>query len=96
MPVGDIHGEALRDHAIQFGGELRARIARKDKGKDVVEEAEAPAGGAEILDLMEALEQSVAAAKGRRNDSSGGGGKQASKAKAKTAKRTKSTARKSA
>jgi len=49
-----------------YAEELRARIERKDKGKDIVEQAEAPEGDAKILDLMEALEQSVSAAKGRR------------------------------
>ncbi len=78
-----------------YAEELRARIERKDKGKDVVEEEEAPTEGAEILDLMEALEQSVSAAKGRRRGT--GSRKKASKPKAKTTKRTgKSTARKSA
>ncbi len=74
-----------------YAEELRARIERKDKGKDIVEEAEAPARGAEVLDLMEALEQSVSAAKGKR---SSGTRKRAStgrkKPAAKTAKDKKS------
>ena len=49
-----------------YAEELRARIERKDKGKDVVEEAPAADDGGQILDLMEALEQSVTDAKGRR------------------------------
>jgi DNA end-binding protein Ku len=49
-----------------YAEELRARIDRKDKGKDVVEEVPAEDEGAQILDLMEALEQSVSDAKGRR------------------------------
>jgi DNA end-binding protein Ku len=81
-----------------YAEELRARIERKDKGKDIVEEAEAPARGAEVLDLMEALEQSVSAAKGRRRTT--GGGRQRASTRKKPAKRTtakrKTTARKSA
>jgi DNA end-binding protein Ku len=61
-----------------YAEELRARIQREEKGKDIVAEAEAPQGEAKILDLMEALEQSVSAAKGRR---SGGARKKATKAK---------------
>jgi DNA end-binding protein Ku len=49
-----------------YAEELRGRIERKDKGKDVVEEAPVAEGDAKILDLMEALEQSVSAAKGKR------------------------------
>ena len=49
-----------------YAEELRKRIERKAKGQDVVEEAEAPSRGADVLDLMEALEQSVSAAKGER------------------------------
>ena len=50
-----------------YAEELRARIERKDKGKEVVEEAPTEDEGAKILDLMDALEQSVAAAKGQRS-----------------------------
>jgi DNA end-binding protein Ku len=93
--AGDWKPEQYHD---TYAEELRARIERKDKGKDVVKESEAPAKGAEILDLMEALEQSVSAAKrGRR---SSGGRKKASprkKASARTTKaKAKATARKSA
>lgn len=77
--------------------ELKARIERKDKGKDVVEETAAPERGGEVLDLMEALEKSVSAAKGRRRAS---GGRKKATARRKPAKRTasksKSSARKSA
>ena len=76
-----------------YAEELRARIARKDKGKDIVREAESPDDGARILDLMEALEQSVSAAKGR------GGARRKAPAKRATkgrAKRTAAKARKSA
>lgn len=45
--------------------ELRKRIAAKNSGKEVVEEAEKPA--AKVLDLMAALEASVDAAKRRRS-----------------------------
>jgi DNA end-binding protein Ku len=62
-----------------YAEELRSRIARKDKGEEVVEEA-AAAPDAKVLDLMEALEQSVAAAKAGRG----------------TAKRAKAPKRKSA
>jgi DNA end-binding protein Ku len=93
--AGDWKPEQYHD---TYAEELRARIERKDKGKDVVKDSEAPAKGAEILDLMEALEQSVSAAKrGRR---SSGGRKKASprkKASARTTKaKAKATARKSA
>jgi DNA end-binding protein Ku len=55
--------------------ELRSRIKAKDKGKDVVEEAEPEAEKADVLDLMAALEASVDKARGRRS-----GGRKASKA----------------
>jgi DNA end-binding protein Ku len=61
--AGDWKPERYHD---TYAEELRARIDRKDKGKDVVETAPAPDEGARILDLMDALEQSVSAAKGRR------------------------------
>jgi DNA end-binding protein Ku len=81
-----------------YAEELRARIERKDKGKDVVEEAEAPARGAEVLDLMEALEQSVSAAKGRRGTTGRSRKKAGARKKpaGRTAAKRKSTARKSA
>jgi DNA end-binding protein Ku len=90
--AGDWKPEQYHD---TYAEELRERIARKDKGKDIVEEAPAADDGAKVLDLMEALEQSVADAKGRRS----GGRKKApgrtAKAKPK-AKTRKSAARKSA
>ncbi len=49
-----------------YAEELRKRIDRKGKGKAVAAEGEAPERGAEILDLMEALEQSVSSAKSKR------------------------------
>ena len=61
--AGDWNPDQYHD---TYAEELRARIDRKDKGKDVVEEAEAPTGDAKVLDLMEALEQSVSAAKEKR------------------------------
>src|SRR5687768_16758895 len=62
--AGDWKPEQYHD---TYAEELRKRIGRKDKGKDVVEERAAPEGDAKILDLMEALEQSVSAAKGKRS-----------------------------
>ena len=78
--AGDWKPEQYRD---TYAEELRARIQRKEKGKDIVAEAEAPEGEAKILDLMEALEQSVSAAKERR---SGGARKKAAKPKSKAKK----------
>jgi DNA end-binding protein Ku len=50
-----------------YAEELRARIERKEKGKDVVDEPETEdSSDAKVLDLMEALEKSVSAAKGSR------------------------------
>jgi DNA end-binding protein Ku len=50
-----------------YAEELRARIERKEKGKDLVVEAGAEdTSDAKVLDLMEALEKSVSAAKARR------------------------------
>jgi DNA end-binding protein Ku len=95
--AGDWKPEQYHD---TYAEELRTRIGRKDKGKDVVDEAPAADTGAQILDLMEALEQSVADAKGRRGGArSAATRKKASsrttKAKAK-GRKSKSTARKSA
>jgi DNA end-binding protein Ku len=73
-----------------YAEELRARIERKEQGKDIVEEAEAPDGDAKILDLMEALEQSVSAAKGRR---SGGTRKKTAGRSAKAPAKAKSRAK---
>ena len=75
-----------------YAEELRARIERKEKGKDVVEEADVPDGDAKILDLMEALEQSVSAAKGRRT---GGARKKAARSTKAPAKARSKTASKS-
>ena len=49
-----------------YTDELKAIIERKDKGKDVVVEAEPKEEGGKVLDLMAALEESVSAAKQRR------------------------------
>ena len=49
-----------------FTEELKGIIRRKDKGKDVVVEAEREEEAGEVLDLMAALEQSVAKAKKKR------------------------------
>ncbi len=49
-----------------YAEELRTRIERKQSDKPVVEEDEAPAEEATVLDLMEALEKSVSAAKAAR------------------------------
>jgi DNA end-binding protein Ku len=50
-----------------YAEELKKRISRKEKGKDVVEEDEGSAApDAKVLDLMEALEKSVSSAKGSR------------------------------
>lgn len=53
-----------------YTDELKSIIQRKDKGKDVVVEEEAPAKEGKVLDLMEALEASVNAAKSRRSPKS--------------------------
>ena len=74
-----------------YAEELRERIERKDKGRDVVEEAAAADEGAQILDLMEALEQSVSHAKERR----GTRRKAPAKRAAKAAKAPKSRAKRS-
>jgi DNA end-binding protein Ku len=81
-----------------YAEELRAQIQRKEKGEELVQEAEGPEEGAKILDLMEALEQSVSAAKGRRGarkapaKRGSGGRKATSKAKAKPKAKTRKTA----
>jgi DNA end-binding protein Ku len=66
-----------------YAEELRDRIEAKDRGEEVVDEPSAPKR-AEVVDLMEALEASVKAAKGRRSSGEGGG-----------RKRTTSTAKRS-
>ena len=59
--AGDWKPERYHD---TYAEELRSRIERKDKGKDVVEEPDVDAASdAKVLDLMEALEKSVSAAK---------------------------------
>jgi len=79
-----------------YAEELRARIDRKDRGKDVVETAPAPDEGARILDLMDALEQSVSAAKGRRRSGKATKASTSAKATKGRAKRTPARAKKSA
>jgi DNA end-binding protein Ku len=79
-----------------YAEELRARIERKEKGKDLVEEAPAADDGAQILDLMEALEQSVADAKGRRGARKKAAPRKKASARASKAKGRKPAARKSA
>jgi DNA end-binding protein Ku len=74
-----------------YADELRARIDRKDKGKDIVQEAAPAEDGAQILDLMDALEQSVADAKSRR-----GARKKAAPRRRGTARTTKAKSRKPA
>jgi DNA end-binding protein Ku len=93
--TGDWKPEQYHD---TYAEELRARIERKDKGKDVVEEAPAADEGAQILDLMEALEQSVSAAKSRRGSSKKAASrkKPAARAGKTTRKARKTTARRSA
>jgi DNA end-binding protein Ku len=54
-----------------FTEDLRDRIKAKDKGKEIVEEAEPVETSAKVVDLMAALEQSVEAAKGGRRSRSG-------------------------
>ncbi|MET0904156.1 MAG: Ku protein [Acidimicrobiales bacterium] len=79
-----------------YAEELRARIDRKDKGKDVVEEAPAEAEGAQILDLMEALEQSVSEAKGRRGTRRTSSAKRATNASKRRTKKSTARAKKTA
>ena len=55
-----------RRYHDSFTEDLRERIKAKDKGKEVVEEAEPVERPANVVDLMAALEQSVEAAKGGR------------------------------
>jgi len=64
-----------------YAEELRARIERKQSGKDVVEEADAPSTDTNVLDLMEALEKSVSAAKSARGQKKAAPRKRAAKAK---------------
>jgi len=76
--AGDWKPEQYHD---TYAEELRSRIERKDKGKDVVEEGAEAAPDAKVLDLMEALEQSVSAAK------AGRGGRKRATAATKASKR---------
>ncbi len=63
--AGDWKPEQYHD---TYAEELRTRIQRKEKGKDVVAEAEgSDTGEAKVLDLMEALEKSVSSSKRRRS-----------------------------
>jgi len=64
-----------------YAEELRTRIERKKSGKDVVDEAEAPAEETNVLDLMEALERSVASAKSARAKKKAAPRKRTAKAK---------------
>ena len=59
-----------RRYHDSFTEDLRGRIKAKDKGKEVVEEAEPVERPANVVDLMAALEQSVEAAKGGRRSKS--------------------------
>lgn len=54
--------KAYRD---TYTDEVRERIEAKDQGKEVV--TEKPAGGAQVLDLMAALEASLEGAQGKRS-----------------------------
>ena len=92
--AGDWKPEQYHD---TYAEELRTRIQRKEKGKDVVEEAEGTdTGEAKVLDLMDALEKSVSSAKGRRRKTAAPR-KRATKATKKASKSSRSTkARKSA
>ena len=92
--AGDWKPEQYHD---TYAEELRTRIERKGKGKDVVQEAEgADRGEAKVLDLMEALEQSVSSAKTRRRKAAAPR-KRAAKPAKKASKSSRSTkAKKSA
>ena len=54
-----------RRYEDTFTEELRQRIEAKDKGEELVEEAERPEPEGKVIDLMAALEESLDAAKGR-------------------------------
>jgi DNA end-binding protein Ku len=86
--AGDWKPEQYHD---TYAEELRARIERKEKGEDIVEEAAPAEPGAKVFDLMEALEQSVAKAKGR-----GGARKKAAPRKKAGGRTSKAKARKPA
>ena len=70
--AGDWNPEQYHD---TYAEELRKRIKAKDKGKEVVEEEAATEPSADVVDLMAALEKSVAKAKGTRKRSSSSGPK---------------------
>jgi len=63
-----------------YAEELKDRIKKKDKGKQVVQEDRAEPK-AQVLDLMEALEASVRDAKGERRGSERSGRKRSTKAR---------------
>lgn len=92
--AGDWKPEQYHD---TYAEELRTRIQRKEKGKEVVAEAEdTDTGGAKVLDLMDALEKSVSSAKGRRRKTAAPR-QRASKSTKKASKSSRSTkAKKSA
>jgi len=87
--AGEWKPEQYHDTYVE---ELKARIERKEKGEDVVEEAATAEPDAQVFDLMEALEKSVAEAKGRR----GGPKKAAAPRKKASGQTTKAKARKPA
>jgi DNA end-binding protein Ku len=53
-----------------YTDELKERILAKDRGDEVVEDEDAPKRSADVIDLMEALESSVKAAKSGRSSKS--------------------------
>jgi DNA end-binding protein Ku len=59
-----------RRYEDTFTDELRQRIGAKDKGEEIVEEAERPEPTGTVIDLMAALEGSLDAAKGGRRRTS--------------------------
>jgi DNA end-binding protein Ku len=59
-----------RRYEDTFTDELRQRIRAKDKGEEIVEEAERPEPTGTVIDLMAALEGSLDAAKGGRRRTS--------------------------
>jgi DNA end-binding protein Ku len=54
-----------RRYEDTFTEELRQRIEAKERGEELVEEAESPEPPGKVIDLMAALEESLDAAKGR-------------------------------
>jgi DNA end-binding protein Ku len=59
-----------RRYEDTFTEELRQRIEAKERGEEVVEEAERPEPSGKVIDLMAALEESLDAAKGQRRRTS--------------------------